>query len=372
MLPPVASPEAALAPGAPRIHANGNVLSQLVLHRGDAEAALASATHVVEERFTTPFTDHAFMEPESALGYPPDSDGVVLVRTGEQNVYDGQRYVADTLGIPRERVRVVSEYVGGGFGGKEDQTVQHVAALLAWLSGQARQMHPGKGGEHARAREAPSHDHRPAPGLRRQRQAPGACAARIVADTGAYASLGGPCPAPRRDPSPAVPTPMRTSTWRALQSIRTTRRRERFEALACPRSTLPLKARSTRSRRAGLSPWEIRFRNAVSPGERLPNGQIAGPDTALEECLLAVKESFEESRASAGIACGFKNTGLGMGHPDVGRCRSACPLGPRGGPFRRRLHWPGNCHRPCADRLPGACAGPCARARERARHRLHS
>ncbi|HTP58463.1 MAG TPA: molybdopterin cofactor-binding domain-containing protein, partial [Spirochaetia bacterium] len=134
-LAPVASPEAALAHDAPLIHAGGNTLSRLVLHRGDSEAALSSARYVVEERFTTPLTDHAFMEPESALAYPPDADGVVVVHTGEQNVYDGQRYVADTLGIPRDRVRVVSAYVGGGFGGKEDQTVQHMAALLAWLAG---------------------------------------------------------------------------------------------------------------------------------------------------------------------------------------------------------------------------------------------
>jgi CO/xanthine dehydrogenase Mo-binding subunit len=72
--------------------------------------------------------------------------------------------------------------------------------------------------------------------------------------------------------------------------------------------------------RAGLSAWEIRYRNAVRPGDTLPNGQVAGPDTALEECLLAVKDACEASPGSTGIACGFKNTGLGMGHPDIGRC----------------------------------------------------
>ena len=72
--------------------------------------------------------------------------------------------------------------------------------------------------------------------------------------------------------------------------------------------------------RAGISPWEIRYRNAVRPGDRLPNGQVAGPDTALEECLLAVKDAFKASPGRTGIACGFKNTGLGMGHPDIGRC----------------------------------------------------
>ena len=72
--------------------------------------------------------------------------------------------------------------------------------------------------------------------------------------------------------------------------------------------------------KAGLSPWEIRYRNAVKPGDKLPNGQAAGPDCALQECLLAVRESFDAAPGRAGIACGFKNTGLGMGHHDIGRC----------------------------------------------------
>ena len=115
--------------------------------------------------FTTPPTDHAFMEPESALAYPPDADGVVLVRTGEQNVYDGQRYVADTLGLPREKVRVVSAYVGGGFGGKEDQTVQHTAALLAWLSHRPVKCTLGRNRKHPCPREASCDEHRAACGM---------------------------------------------------------------------------------------------------------------------------------------------------------------------------------------------------------------
>ncbi len=106
ILDPIRSPAEALAPGAPRLHPEGNVLSTLSLKRGDAAGALASAAHVVRASFTTPFTDHAFMEPESALAFPPDPDGVVLVRTGEQNVYDGRRYIAETLGLaPGEGAR---------------------------------------------------------------------------------------------------------------------------------------------------------------------------------------------------------------------------------------------------------------------------
>jgi aldehyde oxidoreductase len=65
----------------------------------------------------------------------------------------------------------------------------------------------------------------------------------------------------------------------------------------------------------------MRFRNAVRPGDELPNGQVAGPDTALEECLLAIKEEYEGAAGPVGLACGFKNTGLGVGSRDIGRCR---------------------------------------------------
>jgi selenium-dependent xanthine dehydrogenase len=319
VLHPVASPEEAMAPGAPLIHSTGNVLTSLVLHRGDAEAALASSAHVVEAVFTTPFTDHAFMEPESALGYPPDHSGVVLVRTGEQNVYDGQRYVADTLGIPRDRVRVVSEYVGGGFGGKEDQTVQHVAALLAWLTGRPVKCTLGR----AESMRVHVKRHPMTVDLRLGSDAHGrllGLVARIVADTGAYASLGGPvlhravthAGGPYRCENIHVEgTAVHTNNPPAGA----------FRGFGVPQVNFAIEsALNQLASKAGLSAWEIRLRNAVRPGERLPNGQVAGPDTALEECLLAVKESFEAAGGRAGVACGFKNTGLGMGHPDVGRC----------------------------------------------------
>jgi CO/xanthine dehydrogenase Mo-binding subunit len=71
--------------------------------------------------------------------------------------------------------------------------------------------------------------------------------------------------------------------------------------------------------KAGLSPWEIRYKNAVRPGDVLPNGQIADGATGLEGCLLAVKDIYENAEV-AGIASFFKNSGVGVGLPDTGRC----------------------------------------------------
>ena len=259
------------------------------------------------------------MEPESALGYPPDSRGVVTVRTGEQNVYDGQRYVADTLGMLRERVRVISEYVGGGFGGKEDQTVQHLAALLAWLSGRPVKVTLGR----AESTRVHVKRHPMTIDLRLGCDPRGKLvgfSATIVADTGAYASLGGPV-LHRAVTHAGGPYAYQNIHVEGTAVHTNNPPAGAFRGFGVPQVNFAIEsALDLLASRAGLSPWEIRFRNAVRPGDRLPNGQTAGPDTALEECLLAVKDSFDAAQGPAGIACGFKNTGLGMGHPDVGRC----------------------------------------------------
>ena len=75
--------------------------------------------------------------------------------------------------------------------------------------------------------------------------------------------------------------------------------------------------------KVGISPWEIRFRNAIEPGKALPNGQIADCSTALKETLLAVKDVYEQNADHAGIACAMKNSGVGVGLPDKGRCKLA-------------------------------------------------
>ncbi|WP_444328200.1 xanthine dehydrogenase family protein molybdopterin-binding subunit, partial [Paratractidigestivibacter sp.] len=69
-----------------------------------------------------------------------------------------------------------------------------------------------------------------------------------------------------------------------------------------------------------LDPWEIRYRNAIAPGEVLPNGQIADCSTALKETLEAVKDAYYAHPGHAGIACSMKNAGVGVGLPDAGRC----------------------------------------------------
>lgn len=189
-LTPLLSSQEALAETSPKLHPGGNVLSSLDFCRGDVQAAFESAAHVVTRGYHTPPTEHAFLEPESALANP-SSDGKMTVYVGSQSVFDDHHGIAAILGLPSNQVRVIGKLVGGAFGGKEDLSVQHHAALLAQKTGkpvkltlsrkESMRVHPKRHSMEITLTTACDGEGR-LMGLK----------ARIIADTGAYASLGGP------------------------------------------------------------------------------------------------------------------------------------------------------------------------------------
>jgi CO/xanthine dehydrogenase Mo-binding subunit len=128
--PGVFDPEAALEEGAPAVHEQGNRLVTWRFERGDVEAAFAAADHVVEGTYRTHHVDHAYMEPEAGVGWI-DPNGVLTLRVSTQ-VIEHVREIARILGLPTSRVRVIGAYMGGGFGGKEDMTIEPYLALLVW------------------------------------------------------------------------------------------------------------------------------------------------------------------------------------------------------------------------------------------------
>lgn len=320
-LPGVFSPEAAMAPGAPLVHESAgsetNLLSNQWIRHGDAEAALAASAHVVTTEFDLPFTEHAFLEPECALAFP-EEEGLHVI-CGDQGVYQTQKEVALLLNLAPAKVRVEAAMVGGGFGGKEDMSVQHHAALLAWHTRQPVKVrlsrdesllvHPKRHPMHISVTTGCDEK-----GLLT------ALKAQITSDTGAYASLGGPvlqracthCSGPYKYANLEVVG----NAWYtnnppagAFRGFGVT------QSVTVSELNIDLLAE-----RVGLSPWQMRYQNAVRPGDRFPNGQLAGPDTALAETLLAVKP-FYDAHPGCGLACAMKNSGLGVGVPDVGRCR---------------------------------------------------
>ena len=318
-LPVLYNPELALASDAPKLHESGNILHCEKLRRGDADAAIAEAAHVVTRTYKTPFTEHAFMEPECAVALPVEEDGGgIRLYSGGQGIYDEQREVSSMLGIPPEKVHATGMLIGGGFGGKEDMSVQHHAALLAWhlkrpakvrlTRQESLLVHPKR---HAMTIEMTSACDKDGNML--------AVKAKIVSDSGAYASVGGPV-IQRACTHAAGPYHFENVDIEGTAAYTNNPPAGAFRGFGVTQSIFASESNmNLLAEMVGISPWEMRYRNAIRPGEVLPNGQIADNSTALAECLLAVKDAFESS-PRAGIASSFKNSGLGVGVPDIGRC----------------------------------------------------
>lgn len=125
----VYSPEEALAEGAPLVHDVGNVLVNWELRRGDVDDTFTKADVVVEDEYRTQHVEHAYLETEAGVAWIEND--VVTLRVSTQ-VIEHATEIARILGLPASRVRVIASYMGGGFGGKEDMTVEPYLALLTW------------------------------------------------------------------------------------------------------------------------------------------------------------------------------------------------------------------------------------------------
>lgn len=140
LLPLVDDAEAALAPAAAPVHASGNLLHRTAHRRGDPDAARAACAHWVDGVYETPRQMHAYLETEGGVA-EPDGEGGWVVHFGCHNPERDRQVIAAMLALPAERVRVVGSPVGGSYGGKDELTVQPIAALLAWKTGRAVRLH---------------------------------------------------------------------------------------------------------------------------------------------------------------------------------------------------------------------------------------
>jgi len=316
VLEPVTDPFRALEEDAPQLHEQGNVLSVSKIERGDVDGALRAAAHVATETFSTQFIEHAFLEPESALAVPADDGGVHFYSQG-QGVWDDRQQVASFLGLPEGKVRVTQVANGGAFGAKEDLNVQPHASLLALMTGrpalitlsreESIRFHPKR---HPIAMDytVGCDD----TGLLM------AVRARMVGDTGAYASVGDKvleraaghaCSAYR---VPNVDVEARAVYTNnppagAMRGFGANQANFGIEGMM-----------DILAEQVGIDGWEMRWRNALDVGDTFCTGQVLGPGVGVKKTLEAVREAYGSARF-AGIACGVKNTGVGNGLAEYGR-----------------------------------------------------
>ncbi len=315
VLEPVTDPFRALEPSAPELQPGGNLLSSSIVKRGDVGAALAASAHVLTETFQTQIVEHAFLEPESSFAIP--EDGGYHVSSQGQGVWEDRRQIASFLGLPEDKVRVTLVSNGGAFGAKEDLNVQCHAALMAHLTRrpvlltlsreESLKFHPKRHPltmEYTIGADAEGH----LTGIR----------ARIVGDTGAYASVGdkvleraaGHACGPYRFEAVDIEAKAVYTNNPPCGAMR---------GFGVNQVAFAVDGMLDRlAEKVGVDGWEIRWRNALGVGDRFGTGQVLGPGVGIKECLLAVRDRYRAARY-AGIGCGVKNNGIGNGLLEQGK-----------------------------------------------------
>lgn len=187
-LPAVFSPFDALKPGAPAVHAQGNILYHTKVRKGNIARGFDEAAVIVENIYRTSGQDHAPIEPEAGFAWI-DAEGVLNVFSSTQYAFRDRRQIAIVLNLPMNRVRVANMTMGGGFGRKDDVTAEILVAMLTWKTGRPVRLVYSR----HEAMLSQTHRHPTYVRVRTGANKDGKLTALegvIYGDTGAYASLG--------------------------------------------------------------------------------------------------------------------------------------------------------------------------------------
>jgi len=306
-VPAVLDAETALREDAPRVHeGHDNLLVHWKLRHGRVEEAFRTADVIVERTYRTQWADHAYLEPEAGVAWT-DAHGVVNIRSATQ-VLEHFREVAEVLGLPQNRVRIIAPFLGGGFGGKEDMTVEPHVALLAWKTGRpVRMLWSRYESLLARPKRHPFTMRYKTGAARDGRLV--AQEITLLADAGPYPLLSprvvfaalvvgaGPYRVPnvKVDAKAVFTNNVPTSAMRGFGAMQVTFAYEsQMELLA---------------ERLGVPPLELRARNFLRKGDRLPTGEEIGTAVALptvsQRAISALGARTAPSSRSARVGQGF-------------------------------------------------------------------
>jgi len=322
VLDPFTDPESAIASDEHAVWGlEGNILSRSVYARGDVDTAFAEAAHVVRERFVTQRVEHAFLEPESTLA-EPRPEGGLMVYSGGQGIWDDRNQIASVLGLDPSEIVVELVSNGGAFGGKEDMSNQAQTALAAHLL--QRPVKCTLSREESFRLHAKRHPI--TIDLELACDADGrltAHRARLLGDSGPYASVGmkvleraaGHATGPYTIPAVDV---------EAIAARTNNLVCGAFRGFGANQAQFAMEGAMDRLAEAvGISGWEIRSRNVVTPGSVWGPGQIMDTGSGgAQACLEAIKPYYDAARAdgkAVGLGLALKNSGLGNGFVEVAK-----------------------------------------------------
>ena len=334
VLEPLTDPFEAMKPGAPLVHPPdvfaprpSNILQPTTaFSRGDVDAALKSAAHVIEATFDTQPIEIAFLEPEACLALP-QGNGIKVITDSQGSVYDHQQ-IAKILKLDPKDVEISLLPSGGAFGAKEELSVQGQTAIAAMLLGR-----PVKT-VLTREQSTQHHVKRHAMTVKLTIGADAdghllALRSRIIADAGGYHTTSAKCALraachscgvyriPNVDvDAKAVYT--NNPNAGAMRGFGSNQAQFAMEGIM-----------DMLAEKVGVDGWDIRERNILDPGDKLGTGQVMRESVrGIRETLNAVKDVYKGAKYK-GIGCGIKSTGLGNGTTEGGHIKIRVLEGPR-------------------------------------------
>lgn len=291
-LPGVFDPLEAMKEGAPRVHEEreSNIAAHIKIRHGDIEQGWRESNEIVEETITTQMVEHSHLEPHAAVA-EVDPRGVMTVYSSVQRPFLIAADLGKILKMPLNRIRVVVTAVGGGFGGKNEITLEPYVCLLALKTGRPVKLVYSREEEF----QATTVRHPYVVKFKSGVQRNGRLVARqveIISDTGAYVSWGEStlskasihAAGPYRIPHVKIDGYLVYTNNNIGGAMRGFGVPQLGFAYECHTDTV--------AARLGLDPLEFRLKNIIEDGSTLPTGQV------LEKVFL--KETVHEAVKLAG------------------------------------------------------------------------
>ncbi|THF81301.1 xanthine dehydrogenase subunit D [Cohnella fermenti] len=331
----IASPEAALKPDCRKLHPDGNVLKRIRYGKGDARSAFDRCVCIAEETYRTSRQMHTYMETEGGL-FVPGPDGRLTVFSPTQHGRKDREQLADILGIPEERIRVLSSPIGGSFGGKDELNVQPYGALLACRTGRPVRIHNSR----TESVRAGIKRHPMTIRMKTGIDAKGRILAHqvsVLADTGAYATLGGEVLTNALENSLGCYV-YENIEIEGVSAFTNNGVSGEFRGFGANQAVFALEGQMDRlAELSGIDPWQLRRINLRQMNDPGAYGQMIVPTDGARQVWEAAgasplkREEAERPGAGApaapwlkigyGSAVAMMGTGLGKGIPDPGGCR---------------------------------------------------
>jgi len=316
-LPGIYSPEEALTPGAAKIHDQGNLMMEQTLLRGDPDRALKDADVVITNTYRTQMVEHAYLEPEA--GVARFDEGKMTVWMPSKYSHFDQRELADAIGIPREKVRVVNTTIGGCFGDKTSLSPGYYAALAAMKTGRpAKMVYSREESFIATRKRHPFIIHHTTGASRDGRIL--AAKIEIVADTGAYCASG-PTVLVKSMIHAAGPYEIPDVSMKVTFAYTNNPVGGSMRGLGVPQVAFAHESQiDILAKQLGMDPFAIRVKNGFKPGSITATGQRLGDSVGLVETMAAVRaemarigtpRSTASKKYGWGVAAMFYGIGAG-------------------------------------------------------------